>query len=493
VRIFIGALALTVVAAVCNAAPTTVELPGKSPLVTIRIVFTAGSANDPVEKPGVASLTARILANGGTKTLSYQQVTEALYPMAAHIESYTDKQMTTFVGETHVDNLEKFYALMRDLILNPGWSSDDFTRVRDDQLNALRISLRGNNDEELGKEELYNLIYFRHPYGHENLGTGRSLEKLKIDDLQAFRQQYYTQANLVIGLAGGYPLGFAERVKKDFSVLPAGTPERSEYAQPDPLPHNKATIIEKDTRSVAWSLGYPIDVNRSSPDFPALLVAQSWLGQHRESGGDLFQRMREIRGLNYGDYAYIEYFPRGMSQFEPDPNLARERQIFQIWIRPVESPNAVFALRLAIFELNKLVTNGISEADFEKTRSFLSKYVNILTKTKSAELGYAIDSDFYKIPSYNQYLKDRLAALTVGDVNRVVRKYLRANRLQIVGVAKDGTALKAAITSSAATPIHYNSDKPKDILEEDKAVEVYPLGLKPDDVAIVPVESVFEF
>ena len=52
--------------------------------------------------------------------------------------------------------------------------------------------------------------------------------------------------------------------------------------------------------------------------------------------------MRESRGLNYGDYAYIEYFPRGMNRFEPEPNLARHQQIFQIWIRPVEPPNAVF-------------------------------------------------------------------------------------------------------------------------------------------------------
>ena len=113
--------------------------------------------------------------------------------------------------------------------------------------------------------------------------------------------------------------------------------------------------------------------------------------------------MRELRGLNYGDYAYIEYFPDGMYKFEPDPNLARHEQIFQIWIRPVEPPNAVFALRLAIYELDKLVKHGISQNDFEKTRSFLSKYVNILTKTKSSELGYAIDSQYYGMPEYNQY------------------------------------------------------------------------------------------
>ena len=38
---------------------------------------------------------------------------------------------------------------------------------------------------------------------------------------------------------------------------------------------------------------------------------QSYFGPHRVSGGRLFQRIREMRGINYGDYAYIEYFPRG--------------------------------------------------------------------------------------------------------------------------------------------------------------------------------------
>jgi len=481
-----------VFAATLCAQPRVVELPGKSPLVTIRLVFTTGAASEPADKPGAAALTASMLSDGGTKTMTYKQITEALYPMATTIESYSDKEMTTFVGETHVDNLEKFYALMRDAVLHPGWRAEDFTRLRDQQLNALRVSLRGNNDEELGKEALYNAIYKGHPYGHEDLGTVSSLQKMTVADLEAFYKKHFTQANLIIGLAGGYPDGFAERVKKDFAALPGGPADKFELPAPTPLQHNQATIIEKDTRSVAWSIGFPISLKRGDPDFPALLVAQSWLGQHRESGGELYNRMRELRGLNYGDYAYIEYFPRGMFQFQPDPNIARHQQIFQIWIRPVEPPNAVFALRLAMYELDKLVKNGIPAGDFEKTRSFLSKYVNILTKTKSAELGYAIDSKYYGMPEYNEYLKSALAKLTVADVNRAVKKYLHADNVQIIGVAKDAAAIKAAISSAAATPMHYNSPKPQDILDEDKKVEVWPLGLKPEDVTIVPVTSVFE-
>jgi zinc protease len=473
------------------AEPRIVQLPGKSPLVTLRFVFTTGSASDGI--PGVAHLTGELLGNGGTKDLTYKQIIDAMYPMAASVEVYSDKEMTTFVGETHADNLDKFYGLMRDMILHPGWRADDFERVRDDSLNALKVSLRGNNDEELAKEELYNLIYHNRQYGHENLGTVSALQKMTIADLQTFYRARYTQANLIIGVAGGYPPDFVARMKRDFAALPESVKIQDLLELvPEPINHNRVTLIQKDTRSVAWSLGYPIYVKRGDPDFPALLVMSSWLGQHRESGGRLYNRMRELRGLNYGDYAYIEYFPRGMFRFEPAPNIARHQQIFQIWIRPVEPLNAGFALRLALFELDKMVKNGIPQVEFEKTRSFLSKYINILTKTKSAELGYAIDSAYYGIPNYNEYIKTALAKLTVDDVNAAIRKHIRSENIQIVGVAKDTDAIVSALTGTGATPIQYNSPKPQDVLDEDKIVERWPLDLRKEDVTVVPVDSVFE-
>ena len=77
-------------------------------------------------------------------------------------------------------------------------------------------------------------------------------------------------------------------------------------------------------------------------------------------------------------------------------------------------------------------------------------------------------------------------------MNRAIKKYLHADRLQIVGIAKDAATIKAALVSAVATPIHYNSPKPQDILDEDKTVESWPINLKPEDVKIIPVASVFE-
>ena len=139
-----------------------------------------------------------------------------------------------------------------------------------------------------------------------------------------------------------------------------------------------------------------------------------------------------------------------------------------------------------------MVKNGIPEADFEKTRSFLSKYINILTKTKSSELGYAIDSEYYGTPNYNEYIKTALSKLTVADVNAAIRRHMRADNLEIVGVAKDTGAIAAALTGGDPSSIHYNAPKPQDVLDEDKIVERWPLGLRREDVTVVPVESVFE-
>ena len=221
-------------------------------------------------------------------------------------------------------------------------------------------------------------------------------------------------------------------------------------------------------------------------------MAVSYFGQHRSSNSYLYGRLREARGLNYGDYAYIEYFPRGMFQFTPDPNLARQQQIFQIWIRPVEVNTGVFTLRAALYEYDKLIHNGLSPEAFEATRQFLTKYANVLTQTQSARLGYALDSRYYGIGDYNTYLRDALPKLTVEDVNRAIQRHLTTERMQIVIVTKDPKPFQDAVAKNMPSPITYNSPKPKEILDEDALIQRYRINVKPEHLAVVPVERVFE-
>jgi len=491
--IFLLTLAFGFVASAAdNDKPAMLLKPSSSPIVNFRILFMTGAAEDVSGKKGIAALTAAMLSQAGSEKIPYEEIMKRMYPMATSFGGQVDKEMTVFIGATHKDNLEKYYDLIRQMLLEPGFRDEDFTRLKEDAINFLKVSLRDGNDEELAKEHLYNNIYKGHRYGHHNVGAVADLEKLTVADVRAWYKEHFTQANVVIGLAGGFDDDFAKKVRADFKKLPTGNWTAPKYPHPDLKDGWEAEIIQRETRATAISMGFPITVRRGDPDWPALALISSYLGQHRSSNSHLYQRLREARGLNYGDYSYIEYFPRGMYQFQPDPNLGRQEQIFQIWIRPVPPEQAHFALRAALFEFDKLLKDGLSKEEFEATREFLTKNVATLVQTQDDALGYALDSHYYDIPEYTKYFREGLEKLNLNKVDAVLRNNLKPSKMRLVFVAKDGEKLREALVSNKPSPMSYNSPKPQEILDEDKIIEKYPIPLKAESVKIVPVEQVFQ-
>jgi zinc protease len=203
------------------------------------------------------------------------------------------------------------------------------------------------------------------------------------------------------------------------------------------------------------------------------------------------QDLRGKRGLNYGDYSYIEDFiQEGQSTFAV-PENPRRQQYFSIWIRPVPTDKAVFALRAALWELDRLIENGMSAEDFEATRAFLLNYSKLWVQTLPRRLGFAIDGGFYGKKDLVTELGERLPKLTVGQVNAAVRKYLKADGFKVAIVAKDAAGLRDLLVAGKATPMAYDTQgTPEDVLAEDKQIAVYPL--KGVSVRIVPVEQMFE-
>ena len=481
---------------VANAVPVAyVATPSAaSPLVDVAFIVHAGAGFDPAGKKGLAALTAAMITDGGSEALSIEQINEAMYPIAAGFGAQVDKEMTRLSGQVHKDNLDLWYSLVRGQLLFPAWSEQDFERVKTQIVNAIRTDLVNNNDEELGKEYLYASIFGQdHPYGTFNLGNSSDVESITLDDVRQFYEDYYTIANMTVGLSGGYPETFPARISRDVQKLDVGVRARLPLP-PAPLPDGRqAVLIEKETPAVAVSFGFPIELRRGDPDWLALWLARSYLGEHRNSNSLLFQRIREQRGMNYGDYAYIEYFPRGMFQFQPDTNLGRQQQIFQVWLRPLRSnSDAHFASRAAMYELEKLVEQGMSESDFEATRSFLTKYVALLTDGQSRQLGYAIDSQYYGIDNFSEYVRLGLQRLTLADVNRVIRENLDTENVQFVFVTRDAADLKRRLAGNQPSPMSYDAEKAQDLVDEDELISTLSLGFNADDVQVVPAEAVFD-
>ena len=470
-----------------------VRLPSpKSPLVTLRLVFQVGAADDQPGKEGLANLTAAMLGESGTLKRTWSEVLDALYPIAAEIQYYGDKDTFVFTGTVHRDNLDAFASLLAEQILTPRFSVEDFTRLRQDALDTITKTLRGNDDEDLGKEAMATLLYRGHPYGYPTSGTVSGLSSVTLDDVKLFYAEQFTRERLILGIAGGYPDAFPDAFAARLAALPATGKPRAELPPPPVRQGMEFLLVEKPSHGNAISIGHDLDLTRSDDDFYPLAVAASYLGEHRTFNGILMINMRQKRGLNYGDYAYIENFIQdGWSTF-PQPNHPRRQQHFEIWLRPVPPASTGFAIREAVYETDRLIREGIPTAGFEATRAFLLNYVNLWAQDGSRRLGYAIDAAIYGKDVIAE-LKARLPKMTKDDVDRAARKHLGTTNLVVAVVGDKLTALAEALAAGKPTPIVYDTkDTPADVVKEDKIIEAYPLPVSPSRLKIVSANSLFE-
>lgn len=464
------------------------------PTISFRIVFKTGSVHDPKGKEGLAYLTARMIAEGSTQKHSYSELLDLFYPMAAGFNTQVDKEVTVFLGRTHKDNLEEYYQLVKEILFEPAFQESDFERIKNQTLSYLGNTLRYASDEELGKAALFYLIFEGTPYAHPEEGLYRSVQNLTLDDVRWFYRQYYVQSNLLIGLGGGVDPNFVSQVKGDFSELPVGKPAGLPEITLKNDPEFKVLIVEKPGASAtAISLGFPLPLLRGSEDWYALDIARSWLGEHRNSSSHLYQVIREQRGLNYGDYAYIEFFPNGGRRQFPPQNVVRHHQLFEIWIRPVPNEARHFALRAALREYKKLIESGLTDQEFQLTRKFLSSYILNYAPTTMSKLGYLMDDVLYGIDGHHldKYRK-YLETAEVGKTNEAIKKYWKFEGFSIAFVTDKAQELADALSSNAPSPITYQVEKPAEILKEDAEISTFPLPVKKENIRIISVTDLFQ-
>ena len=464
--------------------------PSRSALVNLDVVFRAGSMDDPAGKEGLAALAAAMVSGAGTRSRSYAEALKASAACGGALQDQVDKELTSFTLTAPRLKAGEALDLALEHLLAPGLRDEDFERLKTQQLNALNVALKANNDEELGKLALEAAL-FPEPYGHPVLGTAAGLQAITLEDVRAFIQARYTRAALQAGLAGAFDPEDRACVLRALGSLPEGSGTRP--ALPSPRTHaaSRVRIIVKDTRATAISLGFPLPVDRRSPDFAALWVATSWLGEHRNATAHLYQRLRELRGLNYGDYAYLEPFPWSGFQSQRQPGFQRGLNTFQVWIRPVAPANGAFAAKAALFELDRLVRHGLDEASFQASRTYLVKFLAHLTDTGAKRLGHDLDMRLQGFDTgFAATLAPRLQALTRDQVNQAVARYLRTDRLDLAVVTRDGEGFKRDLLAEASPVPAYPAPKPE-LKAEDEAISRFRLDLTPEDVSLTPLAELF--
>ena len=345
------------------------------PLVQNRLA--GGSAR----QRGAGRHRGRMLTEASTKQNRYEAILDRLFPLAGGYSASTSVEGSTVISGRFSRTTWPNTIRSSSRRSSRPPSAGSLDRIKSQTIDYLENGLRYSSDEELGKSVLYEAIFAGTPYGHIPAGHVKSVKSITLDNVRKFYQGLFTRDRLVVGLGGGYDHATLNRLCEDLAALPGvvilfgnggyraepghgrrhhrqlGCRHRSRSRSR--FMACKSPIVEKDGPGHGHQHRHPIDVLRGQADFYPLAVANSWLGEHRHPGQPPLPVIRELRGLNYGDYSYIEHFANGDSLQFPQPNDGRRQQIFEIWLRAVPHEVRHFVLREAMHKLKMLVDGGL--------------------------------------------------------------------------------------------------------------------------------------
>ncbi len=481
--------------------------------VVFKVRFNNGSITDPADRKGLTMATASLMGQGGAGGMGYAEIQDKLHPWAASYFFRVDKQVSTFTFQVPLEFVDEFYPIVKNVLLAPNFSERDFSRTMKQQQNYVDQLVRASSDEDYSKFALEHQLFRGGNMGHLVQGTSASVKSITLDDIQAHYRKAFTRHNVSIGIAGNYRDALLSRFKADMSELPDTT-----FAPASPSKARLASGIEVKIISKQGAFGSaiftgaPLGITRAEDEFAALMIANSWMGEHRKSYSRLYQKIRETRSMNYGDYSYIEWYSQGGNFQLPPSGVPRTSNYWAIWIRPVQIAtqlkgqyeelanisigHAHFALRMAIREFDLLIKNGMTEGDFEATRTFLRSYSKLYAQSPSQQLGWLMDSRFYGRSDYLAELDTLLENATLEQVNASLRKHWQTENMfvTIVTDESEAKALADSLIGNIPSPMSYSdlvrSGLASEVLKEDEEVAKYHLNIR--KVTIVESADTFQ-
>jgi zinc protease len=392
----------------------------EEPRVCLSILVRAGSAHDPSGKAGLARLTWSLLTGGGSRHRPVEEIERTFYPLALSLSLRLDTESVVFSATVPREDLERFYGIFREMLLDPGFREEDFERLKAVQIEALEEVTSGGADSALAREILNQMAFEDHPYGHPGTGTAASAAGLTLDDARAFYREHFVRGNIVIGLAGGYPADFPKRIAADFGNLPYGFTPRLVLPAPRRPGGVEFVLAEKPATATIVALGLPVDGAAAFRDRMSLAIAA----------------------------AYLEGGPAGSLPKNPLRGGSGRLRLFTVELGPLTEAEGPAVIREALGGLAKLVEEGLPEEKFKRLRDSLLGFARLRARSLAEQLDLRLESHELGREDFEAEARDVLSKLSPDDVQAAVRKHLAPAGVFVAIVAPNVGPLKAALAAA---------------------------------------------
>lgn len=396
----------------------------EQPVVSVNIYIKgAGQVSDTDAKPGVATMTASLL-DAGTPSRTSKQIAEAVEGMGANIFTSAGPEWASVSATMLKNDVDAVLDILADVLLNPTFPADEVETERKRSLTDLQTAL--SRPATLAQRQFEAAVFGKHPYGRLQTTTG--LRSITREDLVAFHQANYKPANALIVVSGDVnPAEISAKLESKLNKWTGPGSARPAFVAAPARTGREIILVNKPGAvQASYRIGHTI-VPATSADWPALTVAQYIVGAPGSFQGWLMQELREKKGYTYGAFA------QAAQRIDPG---------YIMMSGDVRNEVADSALTIFLDLMQKVKTQPIDAHNLDRIKSLITGSFPLQIETPSQVASQVASAMLLgQGKDHVTTWRQRVAAVTAADVQRVAKQYLHPENALIV-VSGDAAVLK---------------------------------------------------
>jgi zinc protease len=385
----------------------------EQPAVSMRLIVGAGSASEPASKLGLARLLASLL-DQGTTTKSAQELNETIDSIGGAMGAGAASDFTFVNMVVMKDSFEQGLQMLSDMVERPAFAPEEIDRQRQQQLSFLKVSL--DDPAYLANAVFDRLVFGFNPYGLPDSGTPETMAGITRNDLLAFHGRYFAPNNAILAIVGDVTTDEAfNTANKVFGIWKSREVPREKFVEPPDSARRVIVIDKPDSVQTEIRVGN-IGISRNHSDFMALNLAIRILGG--EGSNRLHQVLRTERGLTYGAQA----------------DMITRKESGEITAETNTRSDATGeVLRLIVDQFWRLQRERVSEGELAAAKAYMTGSFPLTIETPDSIALQVLNTMFYGLPLEElQTFRERVNRVTVDDIERVARFYLKPDAVSVV-------------------------------------------------------------